>query len=102
MLVIIQTPGRVMQGLSGVIFGRRTFERNHSRNTIYETPKQSKGIQIEQFNVTNKEISKMKSRNMKFIKSVSRRSVTQKNDSVKNVGVQQTEVKTLNKEMTQV
>ena len=67
-----------MQDLSGVIFGRRTFERNHSRNTIYETPKQSKGIQIEQFNVTNKEISKMKSRNMKVIKSVSRRSVTQK------------------------
>ena len=45
--------------------------------------------------------SKMKSRNMKVIKSVSRRSVTQENDSVKNVGVQQTEVKTLNKEMTQ-
>ena len=79
LVVIIQTPGRVMQGLSGVIFDKRTLGRSDSRNTIYETPKRSKDIEIEQLNVGKKEISKMKSRNRTVRKSVSRRSVTQEN-----------------------
>ena len=95
LLVIIQTPGRVMQGLSGVIFGRRTFERSHSRNTIYETPKQSKGIVIKQLNVRKKEISK--SRNTKVRKITSGRSVAQKtlrNTKAKKIHTQDADVKT--------